>query len=83
MNSSAARRKSITTWGIVALKDYQGSLQDLLVGLVELEGLLEVQVRGGQRDGEVDSTHEGEDGVLRQGLQRHACVLENNTTTKG
>lgn len=54
---------------------YPGALKELLVVSVELKRLLEVQVGGGQRDGEVDSAHVGQDGVLWQGLQRHAGVL--------
>lgn len=43
---------------------YPGALKELLVVAVELKRLLEVQVGGGQRDGEVDSAHVGQDGVL-------------------
>ena len=54
---------------------YLGTLEDLLVLAVQLERLLEVQVGGGQGDGEVDPTHVGEDSVLGQRLQSHTRVL--------
>lgn len=50
-------------------------LQNPLVGPVQLEGLLVVQVGGGQGDGEVDTTSVGQDGILCQGLQSYAGVL--------
>lgn len=46
---------------------------------MQLEGLLVVQVGGGQGDGEVDTARVGQDGILCQGLQSYAGVLE----TKG
>lgn len=38
---------------------YPGALEELLVVPVEFKRLLEVQVGGGQRDGEIDSAHVG------------------------
>lgn len=54
---------------------YLGTLEEFLVVPVEFKGLLEVEVGGGQWDGEVDTAHVGEDGVLWQGLQCHTRVL--------
>lgn len=66
----------MTTTTATVHSHYPGALKELLVVPVELKRLLEVQVGGGQRDGEVDSAHVGQDGVLGQGLQRHAGVLQ-------
>lgn len=44
--------------------DYLGTLEEFLVVPVEFERLLEVEVGGGQRDGEVDPSYVGQDGVL-------------------
>lgn len=56
---------------------YRGSLQNLLIVPLQLEGLLEVQVGGSQRDGQVDTAYVGQDCVLGESLQSHARVLPN------
>lgn len=43
---------------------YPGALKELLVVPVQFKCLLKVKVGGGQRDGEVDPSHIGQDGVL-------------------
>lgn len=55
---------------------YLGTLQEFFVFPVEFKGLLEVEVCGGQRDGEVDASYVGQDGVLWQSLQSHTSVLK-------
>lgn len=50
-------------------------LQNLLVGPVQFESLLVVQVGGSQGDSEVDAASIRQDGILCQGLQSHARVL--------
>lgn len=43
---------------------YPGALEELLVVSVQLEGLLKVEVGGGQRDGEVHPSHIRQDGIF-------------------
>lgn len=57
---------------------YPGALEELLVVSVQFEGLLKVEVGGGQRDGEVHPSHIRQDGIFRQSLQSNARVLGRN-----
>lgn len=53
-----------------------------MVVAVQFKALLEVQVGRGQRDGEVDSSHVRQDGVLGQRLKSYTRVLEKRIDTQ-
>lgn len=61
---------------------YLGTLEELLVVPIEFKGLLEVKVGGGQRDSEVYPSDIRQDGILRQSMQSHTCVLAQGVFKK-